>query len=120
MVLEVLDGSQRSRLADVSTATNHSDGRTNEDEEEEESGGGEAELAYLTHEGLFISDALNEAEQRSNAAAHAQTRTQTHTDACGSDSASANHRIFLQQGTQLQHYLLPAHRGRCCDVSYTA
>ncbi len=89
MVLEVLDGSQRSRLADVSTAINHSDGRTNEDEEEEESGGGEAELAYLTHEGLFISDALNEAEQRSNAAAHAQTRTQTHTDACGSDSASA-------------------------------
>ncbi|KTG06856.1 hypothetical protein cypCar_00044042 [Cyprinus carpio] len=87
VVLEVLDSSQRSRLADVSSATNHSDGRTNEDEEEEESGGpafhsGEAELAYLTHEGLFISDALNEAEQRS-------TRAQTCTDACGSDSASA-------------------------------
>uniref|UniRef100_A0A8C2EHR2 Vacuolar protein sorting-associated protein 54 n=1 Tax=Cyprinus carpio TaxID=7962 RepID=A0A8C2EHR2_CYPCA len=94
VVLEVLDSSQRSRLADVSSATNHSDGRTNEDEEEEESGGpafhsGEAELAYLTHEGLFISDALNEAEQRSNASAHAQTRAQMHTDACGSDSASA-------------------------------
>uniref|UniRef100_A0A673GCM0 Vacuolar protein sorting-associated protein 54 n=1 Tax=Sinocyclocheilus rhinocerous TaxID=307959 RepID=A0A673GCM0_9TELE len=75
VVLEVLDSSQRSRL-------------------EEESGGpalhpGEAELAYLTHEGLFISDALNEAEQRSNVAAHAQTRAQTRTDACGSDSASA-------------------------------
>uniref|UniRef100_A0A8C2EI37 Vacuolar protein sorting-associated protein 54 n=1 Tax=Cyprinus carpio TaxID=7962 RepID=A0A8C2EI37_CYPCA len=74
VVLEVLDSSQRSRL-------------------EEESGGpafhsGEAELAYLTHEGLFISDALNEAEQRSNASAHAQTRAQMHTDACGSDSAS--------------------------------
>ncbi|XP_073698637.1 vacuolar protein sorting-associated protein 54-like [Garra rufa] len=94
VVLEVLDSSQRSRLADVSSATNHSDNRTNEDEEEEESGGsalhsGEAELAYLTHEGLFISDALNEAEQRSNAAAHAQTRAQTRTEACGSDSASA-------------------------------
>uniref|UniRef100_A0A8C2EIM1 Vacuolar protein sorting-associated protein 54 n=1 Tax=Cyprinus carpio TaxID=7962 RepID=A0A8C2EIM1_CYPCA len=79
VVLEVLDSSQRSRLADVSS---------------EESGGpafhsGEAELAYLTHEGLFISDALNEAEQRSNASAHAQTRAQMHTDACGSDSASA-------------------------------
>uniref|UniRef100_A0A673GGY4 Vacuolar protein sorting-associated protein 54 n=1 Tax=Sinocyclocheilus rhinocerous TaxID=307959 RepID=A0A673GGY4_9TELE len=94
VVLEVLDSSQRSRLAYVSSATNPSDGRTNEDEEEEESGGpalhpGEAELAYLTHEGLFISDALNEAEQRSNVAAHAQTRAQTRTDACGSDSASA-------------------------------
>ncbi|XP_016358152.1 vacuolar protein sorting-associated protein 54 isoform X2 [Sinocyclocheilus anshuiensis] len=94
VVLEVLDSSQRSRLAYVSSATNPSDGRTNEDEEEEESGGpalhpGEAELAYLTHEGLFISDALNEAEQRSNTAAHAQTRAQTRTDACGSDSASA-------------------------------
>uniref|UniRef100_A0A8C1XX57 Vacuolar protein sorting-associated protein 54 n=1 Tax=Cyprinus carpio TaxID=7962 RepID=A0A8C1XX57_CYPCA len=53
---------------------------TNEEEEE---------LAYLTHEGLFISDALNEAEQRSNAAAHAQLRAQTHTETCGSDSASA-------------------------------
>ncbi|XP_043102225.1 vacuolar protein sorting-associated protein 54 isoform X2 [Puntigrus tetrazona] len=89
VVLEVLDSSQRSRLADVSTATDHADGRTNEDEEEEESGGGEAELAYLTHEGLFISDALNDAEQRSNAAAHAQTRAQARTDAGGSDSASA-------------------------------
>lgn len=94
MVLEVLDSSQRSRLADVSSATNHSDGRTNEDEEEEESGSsalnsGEAELAYLTHEGLFISDALNEAEQRSHAAANAQTKAQTRTEACGSDSASA-------------------------------
>uniref|UniRef100_A0A672R1D1 Vacuolar protein sorting-associated protein 54 n=1 Tax=Sinocyclocheilus grahami TaxID=75366 RepID=A0A672R1D1_SINGR len=94
VVLEVLDSSQRSRLADVSSATNHSDGRTKEDEEEEESGGpalhsGEAELAYLTHEGLFISDALNEAEQRSNATAHAQLRAQTHTETCGSDSASA-------------------------------
>uniref|UniRef100_A0A671PE24 Vacuolar protein sorting-associated protein 54 n=1 Tax=Sinocyclocheilus anshuiensis TaxID=1608454 RepID=A0A671PE24_9TELE len=75
VVLEVLDSSQRSRL-------------------EEESGGstlhsGEAELAYLTHEGLFISDALNEAEQRSNATAHAQLRAQMHTETCGSDSASA-------------------------------
>uniref|UniRef100_A0A673HD91 Vacuolar protein sorting-associated protein 54 n=1 Tax=Sinocyclocheilus rhinocerous TaxID=307959 RepID=A0A673HD91_9TELE len=93
VVLEVLDSSQRSRLADVSLATNHSDGRTNEDEEDESGGpalhSGEAELAYLTHEGLFISDALNEAEQRSNAAAHAQLRAQTHMETCGSDSASA-------------------------------
>ncbi|XP_067296834.1 vacuolar protein sorting-associated protein 54 isoform X2 [Pseudorasbora parva] len=82
VVLEVLDSSQRSRLADVTTATNHSN------EDEEESGGpaphsGEAELAYLTHEGLFISDALNEAEQRSSVTAQARA------EACGSDSASA-------------------------------
>uniref|UniRef100_A0A8C1UDS7 Vacuolar protein sorting-associated protein 54 n=1 Tax=Cyprinus carpio TaxID=7962 RepID=A0A8C1UDS7_CYPCA len=72
VVLEVLDSSQRSRLADVSS----------EESEGPAFHSGEAELAYLTHEGLFISDALNEAEQRS-------TRAQTCTDACGSDSASA-------------------------------
>ncbi|XP_051561157.1 vacuolar protein sorting-associated protein 54 isoform X2 [Myxocyprinus asiaticus] len=93
VVLEVLDSSLRSRLADVASATNHSDGRANEDEEEEESGGsalhsGEAELAYLTHEGLFISDALNEVEQRNSTAAHAQLKAQTRLEACGSDSAS--------------------------------
>ncbi|XP_048051891.1 vacuolar protein sorting-associated protein 54 isoform X1 [Megalobrama amblycephala] len=86
VVLEVLDSSQRSRLAEVTSATNHSN------EDEEESGGsalnsGEAELAYLTHEGLFISDALNEAEQRSSVTA--QARAQTRAEACGSDSASA-------------------------------
>lgn len=95
----MLDSSQRSRLADVTTATNHPDSRGNEDEEEESGGPalhpGEAELAYLTHEGLFISDALNEAEQRSVITAaqtqtHTQARAQTpRADACGSDSASA-------------------------------
>ncbi|XP_056312283.1 vacuolar protein sorting-associated protein 54 [Danio aesculapii] len=95
VVLEVLDSSQRSRLADNTTASNHTDSRANEDEEEESGGPalhpGEAELAYLTHEGLFISDALNEAEQRSvTTAAQTQARAQTPcADACGSDSASA-------------------------------
>ncbi|KAK7165677.1 hypothetical protein R3I93_005681 [Phoxinus phoxinus] len=76
VVLEVLDSSQRSRIADVTPAPDHSQ------EDEEDSGAhhsGEAELAYLTHEGLFISDALSEA----------QARAQTRTEACGSDSASA-------------------------------
>ncbi|XP_051559403.1 vacuolar protein sorting-associated protein 54-like isoform X2 [Myxocyprinus asiaticus] len=94
VVLEVLDSSQRSRLADVSSAVNHSDGRANEDDEEEESGGsalhsGEAALAYLTHEGLFISDALNEVEQRNSTAAHAHLKAQVRLETCGSDSASA-------------------------------
>lgn len=93
-MLEILDSSQRSRQAEVTSATNHSDSRANEDEEEEESGGpglcsGEAELAYLTHEGLFISDALNEAEQRSGTAAQTQSRAQMRLEAGGSDSASA-------------------------------
>lgn len=33
---------------------------------------GEAELAYLTHEGLFISDALNEAQQQQQQAVQDQ------------------------------------------------
>nr|XP_055060178.1 vacuolar protein sorting-associated protein 54 isoform X2 [Misgurnus anguillicaudatus] len=92
VVLEVLDSSQRSRLAEATLAINHSDSRANEDEEEEESGSvrsGEAELAYLTHEGLFISDALNEAEQRAGASTQTQSRAQVRLEACGSDSASA-------------------------------
>uniref|UniRef100_A0A8B9JDB3 Vacuolar protein sorting-associated protein 54 n=1 Tax=Astyanax mexicanus TaxID=7994 RepID=A0A8B9JDB3_ASTMX len=75
VVLEVLDSCQRSH------------------EDEEDSGGsslrpGEAELAYLTHEGLFISDALNEAERRSSTAAPSKTQTQTRAETSGSDSAS--------------------------------
>ncbi|KAI7810562.1 vacuolar protein sorting-associated protein 54 isoform X1 [Triplophysa rosa] len=93
VVLEILDSSQRSRQAEVTSATNPSDSRANEDEEEGSGGpglrSGEAELAYLTHEGLFISDALNEAEQRSGAAAQTQSRAQMRLEACGSDSASA-------------------------------
>ncbi|XP_030636024.1 vacuolar protein sorting-associated protein 54 [Chanos chanos] len=90
VVLEVLDSSQRNRLADASTATG---AEPNRDEEEEPGYGGsalhsgEAELAYLTHEGAFISDAFNEAEmrQQQRKANHAQARP----DTGGSDSASA-------------------------------
>lgn len=88
VVLEVLDSSQRNRAADVCPLA---DGGSmeNEDDEEEESGlrPGEAELAFLTHEGLFISDAISEAERRSNSAS-AQTRAQAKEEASGSDSAS--------------------------------
>lgn len=38
---------------------------------------GEAELAYLTHEGLFISDALNEAQQKQEARLVGQDQTST-------------------------------------------
>lgn len=53
---------------------------------------GEAELAYLTHEGLFISDALNEAQQQ--AAVQDQSSVvgsrsqQSRAEAVGSDSTS--------------------------------
>ncbi|TRY86070.1 hypothetical protein DNTS_030167 [Danionella cerebrum] len=95
VALEVLDNRQSRQLTANMTSTNHPESAANQDEEEEdeeESSGpiphrGEAELAYLTHEGLFISDALNEAEQRSTSASTA--RKQLHNDTCGSDSASA-------------------------------
>uniref|UniRef100_A0AAR2IGJ4 Vacuolar protein sorting-associated protein 54 n=1 Tax=Pygocentrus nattereri TaxID=42514 RepID=A0AAR2IGJ4_PYGNA len=72
VVLEVLDSCQRNRLVDASSAAAH--------------GNCEAELAYLTHEGLFISDALNEAERRSSTAV--QAKAQTRAETSGSDSAS--------------------------------
>ncbi|XP_029986253.1 vacuolar protein sorting-associated protein 54 isoform X2 [Sphaeramia orbicularis] len=60
VVLEVLDSNQKNRFLEEA-AGSRSPGR------ESSPGGsllqGEAELAYLTHEGLFISDALNEAQQ---------------------------------------------------------
>lgn len=87
VVLEVLDSSQRSRAAEACTLA---DGGSVEDEDEEEIAGlrpGEAELAFLTHEGLFISDAINEAERR-GIGASAQTRAHAKEEASGSDSAS--------------------------------
>nr|XP_046231823.1 vacuolar protein sorting-associated protein 54 isoform X2 [Scatophagus argus] len=58
---------------------------------------GEAELAYLTHEGLFISDALNEAQRQQQAAvvqdqnsAGGSRVQQSRTEAVSSDSASGS------------------------------
>ncbi|KAL2086982.1 hypothetical protein ACEWY4_018041 [Coilia grayii] len=114
VVLELLDSSQRSRMMlERARAGPGGDERgggrggggahleeEEEDEEEDEprdrhAARAGAEVAYLTHEGLFISDALNEAEQqqqqqqqlqRSSTASH--TQSQAKRDACGSDSAS--------------------------------
>ncbi|XP_076845410.1 vacuolar protein sorting-associated protein 54 [Brachyhypopomus gauderio] len=90
VVLEVLDNSQRNRLT---TAPADVDCEDDEDEDEDEPAGpahqpGEAELAYLTHEGLFISDALNGAECRSNTPAGTHSKIKMRTEASGSDSAS--------------------------------
>lgn len=55
---------------------------------------GEAELAYLTHEGLFISDALNEAQQQQQVAVQDQNSVvgsrvqQSRAETAGSDSTS--------------------------------
>uniref|UniRef100_A0A8C7TEU7 Vacuolar protein sorting-associated protein 54 n=1 Tax=Oncorhynchus mykiss TaxID=8022 RepID=A0A8C7TEU7_ONCMY len=85
VVLEALDSNQKSRLLERAAAA---------------AGGlaeapgtplnqGEAELAYLTHEGLFISDALNDALSR--------------LDGCGSDSASGT----TESSSSREHALQP-------------
>ncbi|KAK0137198.1 Vacuolar protein sorting-associated protein 54 [Merluccius polli] len=60
VVLEALDSNQKSRLlAEQSTAAAAAPASPAHHQLHH----GEAELAYLTHEGLFISDALSEAQQ---------------------------------------------------------
>uniref|UniRef100_A0A3Q3NCK9 Vacuolar protein sorting-associated protein 54 n=1 Tax=Mastacembelus armatus TaxID=205130 RepID=A0A3Q3NCK9_9TELE len=61
VVLEVLDSNQKNRLLE--------EARVGPSAQDSSQGlsllQGEAEVAYLTHEGLFISDALNEAQEQS-------------------------------------------------------
>lgn len=60
VVLQVLSSTHKNRLlAETSSAPAGQD-----ISQEKLALQGEAELAYLTHEGLFISDALNEAQQQ--------------------------------------------------------
>lgn len=60
VVLEVLDSNQKNRLLEEAGS-----GPSGPDPSHGSSLlQGEAELAYLTHEGLFISDALNEAQKQ--------------------------------------------------------
>uniref|UniRef100_A0A6Q2WR93 Vacuolar protein sorting-associated protein 54 n=1 Tax=Esox lucius TaxID=8010 RepID=A0A6Q2WR93_ESOLU len=70
VVLEALDSNQKSRLLELERAEAGAQAQAPGTPLSQ----GEAELAYLTHEGLFISDALNESQLR--------------LDGCGSDSAS--------------------------------
>ncbi|TSK18080.1 Vacuolar protein sorting-associated protein 54 [Bagarius yarrelli] len=88
VVLEVLDSSQRNRAVDACVlADGGSVEKEDDDEVESFLRPGEAELAFLTHEGLFISDALNDAERCGNGAT-AQARVQAREEVSGSDSAS--------------------------------
>lgn len=88
MVLEVLDSNQKNRLLEEAAS---------EPPGPESSHGsallqGEAELAYLTHEGLFISDALHEAQhQVQDQSSVLASRTQlSRTEAASSDFASGS------------------------------
>jgi len=66
-VLEALDSNQKSRLlaeqSTAATATATTGAGSASPPPHHQLHQGEAELAYLTHEGLFISDALSEAQQ---------------------------------------------------------
>lgn len=65
---------------------------------------GEAELAYLTHEGLFISDALNEAQQPQQAVVLDQSSgagsrvQQSRAEAAGSNSGTTESSFCREQG----------------------
>ncbi|XP_039659575.1 vacuolar protein sorting-associated protein 54 isoform X2 [Perca fluviatilis] len=83
VVLEVLASNQRNRLLEEARSA---------PSVQESPGGssllqGEAELAYLTHEGLFISDALNEVSRIQ----------QSRAEAAGSDSASGATESFVSR-----------------------
>uniref|UniRef100_A0A8C7H5E0 Vacuolar protein sorting-associated protein 54 n=1 Tax=Oncorhynchus kisutch TaxID=8019 RepID=A0A8C7H5E0_ONCKI len=106
VVLEALDSNQKSRLLERAAAA---------------AGGlaeapgtplnqGEAELAYLTHEGLFISDALNDAQlnlgvgggqEQSSTVGPRQALSRL--DGCGSDSASGT----TESSSSREHALQP-------------
>ncbi|XP_029910354.1 vacuolar protein sorting-associated protein 54 isoform X2 [Myripristis murdjan] len=99
VVLEVLDSNQKTRLLEQSTAAavcSGAPGQVAAPSPAPQLLQGEAELAYLTHEGLFISDALNEAQQQQQAALAGGGATQdpsggagaSRLQAAGSDSAS--------------------------------
>uniref|UniRef100_A0A8C7R396 Vacuolar protein sorting-associated protein 54 n=1 Tax=Oncorhynchus mykiss TaxID=8022 RepID=A0A8C7R396_ONCMY len=83
VVLEVLDSNQKSRLLERAAAGGLTEAPGTPLNQEE------AELAYLTHEGLFISDALNDALSRM--------------DGCGSDSASGT----TESSSSREHAFLP-------------
>ncbi|XP_028266128.1 vacuolar protein sorting-associated protein 54-like isoform X2 [Parambassis ranga] len=91
VVLEVLDSNQKNRLLEEASST----ASRQEAAQSQSLLQGEAELAYLTHEGLFISDALNEARQQQVALAAQEqssavgSRTQqSRMETVSSDSAS--------------------------------
>ncbi|XP_006638666.1 vacuolar protein sorting-associated protein 54 [Lepisosteus oculatus] len=79
VVLKVLDGNQKSRLSDCTLAEGNPGKNFSKD----------PEVAYLTYEGRFISDAFAEVEQPSTGVDTKNQRTSClRNELCGSDSAS--------------------------------
>ncbi|XP_076004056.1 vacuolar protein sorting-associated protein 54 [Genypterus blacodes] len=76
VVLEVQDSNQKNRFLQETGEVSGATGRENVDPGLSHLQG-EAELAYLTHEGLFISDALNEVQQQAVVAGVAQGQSST-------------------------------------------
>uniref|UniRef100_A0A8C7T8W8 Vacuolar protein sorting-associated protein 54 n=1 Tax=Oncorhynchus mykiss TaxID=8022 RepID=A0A8C7T8W8_ONCMY len=104
VVLEVLDSNQKSRLLERAAAGGLTEAPGTPLNQEE------AELAYLTHEGLFISDALNDAQLHLGAST-GQEQSSTvgprqalsRMDGCGSDSASGT----TESSSSREHAFLP-------------
>ncbi|XP_026214936.1 vacuolar protein sorting-associated protein 54 isoform X3 [Anabas testudineus] len=108
VVLEVLDSNQKNRLLEEASLRPSG---------QESSRGssflqGEAELAYLTHEGLFISDALNEAQQQHVAVQDQSSvvgsRIQpTRTEAAGSESGTTETSVSSEQSFMSGENMMP-------------
>ncbi|KAM6972087.1 vacuolar protein sorting-associated protein 54 [Aplochiton taeniatus] len=96
VVLEALDSNQKSRLLEQQTEVCRAQAEAPSPQLLQ----GEAELAYLTHEGLFISDALHNVQQQQQ---QQQVPQQTQADGCGSDSTSGT----TESSSSREHGLQP-------------
>ncbi|KAK9540800.1 hypothetical protein VZT92_003226 [Zoarces viviparus] len=110
VVLEVLASNQRNRLLEEAAGSGAS---VQEAPRGPSLLQGEAELAYLTHEGLFISDALNEAQQQQQqqqvqdqSSAVGSRIQQSRAEAAGSDSAETS--ISTEQSFMSAENMMPS------------
>ncbi|XP_075947849.1 vacuolar protein sorting-associated protein 54 isoform X2 [Anarhichas minor] len=113
VVLEVLASNQRNRLLEEAAGSGAS---VQEAPRGPSLLQGEAELAYLTHEGLFISDALNEAQQQQQqqqqqlvqdqSSAVGSRIQQSRAEAAGSDSAETS--ISREQSFMSGESMMPS------------
>ncbi|KAM6941227.1 vacuolar protein sorting-associated protein 54 isoform 2-T2 [Lycodopsis pacificus] len=109
VVLEVLASNQRNRLLEEAAGSGAS---VQEAPRGPSLLQGQAELAYLTHEGLFISDALNEAQQQQQQLVQDQSSAvgsriqQSRAEAAGSDSAETS--ISTEQSFMSGENMMPS------------
>uniref|UniRef100_A0A8D3BHU8 Vacuolar protein sorting-associated protein 54 n=1 Tax=Scophthalmus maximus TaxID=52904 RepID=A0A8D3BHU8_SCOMX len=98
VIQEVLDSNQKNRQLEEEAVVRSG---ASQGPEEASSRGpslqqGEAELAYLTHEGLFISDALNEAQQQAAVQDQSSRSQQGRTEAGGGDWSSGEQSLMYK------------------------